>query len=294
MTQKKNGKDKSHKPLFSAEEDRLLKSFLVQTLPIVNLPVSALNIDESYNDRPRERMIQQIALHFSVALLGVLLVGQRSDGVHWVVDGASRTKGIKHRGENQRVVPCQVFQSEGQKQEAFLFSWFADKRSKTLIPLANKLNALGVAGVDRGFKKLIEQCGFSIPKVQGVGYYLQAYNLDDDGAALQKALYSIKAEWRDRHKLPGYMVLGVALVYRRYAPKAIDEQVRRILRNKTPDKLWETAVGRHIKTGGKTPRIHPEEKPAYIARVIVDAINRNPGKAGKLDLGKLDDSRVGA
>ena len=87
-------------------------------------------------------MIIQIYLHFSMALLGVLLVGLRSDGSLWVVDGATRVMGILRRGESQRIVPCLVFQSEGQKQESFLFSWFADKRSKTLIPLGNKLPTL--------------------------------------------------------------------------------------------------------------------------------------------------------
>ena len=153
---------------------------------------------------------------------------------------------------------------------------------------------MGVAGVDRGFKKLIEQCGLTIPKLQGVGYYLRAFNLDDDGAALQKALYSIRDAWRDRFRIPGYMVLGVAFVYNRYSPKAMDEPVRRILKRYSPDNLWDLAVRRNVRVGGKAPRIHPDERPGYIARVIVEAVNKNPGKLGKLDLAKLDNQRGGA
>jgi hypothetical protein len=298
MAQKQNGKDKSYRPLFSPEEEKLLKSILEQNPPVVNLAIGELHIDTSYNERPRERLTYQIHYHFSAALLGVLMVARRPDGSCWIIDGATRQAGLLRRGESKRIVPCQVFETEGPKQEALLFAWFSSKRARAQIPLANNLNALGVAGVDKGFKKLLTQCGFEILKLQGPGYYHRAFTLDDDGSALQKTLFSIKSCWLPKPgarqaRIPGTTVLGVAKVYCIYGQRPIDDQVRRIMTRFSPTQLYEKAVAKHVKAGGRTPNIHPNDRPGYIARILVDEINRNPGKSPKLDLAKLDDPRLG-
>jgi hypothetical protein len=51
---------------------------------------------------------------------------------------------------------------------------------------------------------------------------------------------------------------------------------------------------RWAKAGNKAPRIHPDDKPKLISRVLADEINKNPGKSGRIDILKLDESRIGA
>jgi len=297
MTPKANGKDERHREMFSPEEKKILRSILDQKPPIVDLPVAALNADMSYQERPRERIVNQVATNLSEALLNVLIIAQRPDSTYWVIDGESRRQGILRRGEKQRVVHCQVFQTEGQKQEALLFQWFNSNRSKQPIKLANSLIALGVAGVDRGFTKTIEECGFTLGKgrrqLRGPGYVLQAWNLDGDGTAMKKALYTLKDAWRENYRIHGYMLLGVARLYH-HVPKSIDEQVRRILQRNSPDAIMDRVARRYASAGGKSPRIHPDDKPKLVERVIADLINKNPGAAGKIDLAKLDETRAGA
>jgi hypothetical protein len=297
---KANGKAKKPptKPVFTVDEMKLLKSVLDQKPPIVELPISALNVDMSYQDRPRERIVHQVESNFSEALLGIFKVSRRPDGSYWVCDGESRRQGILRRGEKQRVVRCEIFELEGPKQEALLFAWFNSRRSKEPTKLETNLQAYGIAGTDHGFAKAVQDCGFTLVRggkrhLRGPGYAVQAWDLDGDGTAMRKALFALKDSWRDLYEIHGYMVLGVARLYH-YSRKTIDEQVRRILHRMPPNKIMDLVSRRWAKAGNKAPRIHPDDKPKLISRVLADEINKNPGKSGRIDILKLDESRIGA
>jgi hypothetical protein len=296
---KKNGKDvRPPKGIFSADEMKLLKPILEQKPPIIDLPVSSLNVDMSYQDRPRKRIVDQVATNFSEALLGIFKVSQRPDGSYWVCDGESRRQGILCRGEKQRVVRCEVFETEGQKQEALLFAWFNSRRSKEPTKLETNLQAYSTAGTDHGFGRAVHECGFTLVRggkhqLRGPGYALQAWDLDGDGTAMRKALFAVKEAWRDRYDIHGYMVLGISRLYH-YSRKTIDDQVRRLLHRKSPDMIMELVQRRWAKAGAKGARIHPDDKPKLVSRVLADEINKNPGRSGKIDIEKLDESRVGA
>ena len=299
---KKNGEAKAKrergKVMFTPEEMKILKPILDQNPPIVELSIDQLNVDMSYQNRPRERITNQIAAHFSEALLGILVVGQRPDGSYWICDGETRRQGILRRGEKQRVVRCLLFKTEGPKQEALLFAWLNSRRSKEPTKLETNLQAYGVAGTDHGFAKAIEECGFSLiaggkRHLHGPSYVKAAWDLDGDGTAMRKALFALKDAWKDHYKIHGYMVLGVARLYH-LTRKSIDEQLRRVLQRTPPDEIMDRVARRYSLAGGRKPRIHPDEKPKLVTRVLADLINKNPGKAGRIDLLKLDESRVGA
>jgi hypothetical protein len=293
-----NGKDKKTKPLFSAEEWQLLQHCLAQNPIISELPVEVLNIDYSYQTRPRDDMIYQIASQFCEPLLGVLKVSQRPDRTYWIADGATRALAILSRGEKHRLVRCEIYQTEGRQPEALLFAWLNSKRSKKPIKLETNLQAYNVAGTDRGFGKAVEKCGYVLVgggkrHLHGPGYVKQAWDLDGDGTVMTKTLFAIKDAWKDKYKVYGYMVLGIARVYH-YSRKTVDDQVRRVLQRKPPDEIMELVLRRYATAGGKA-RIHPDDKPRLISRVIVEQINRSPGKSGKIDITKLEsDARLDA
>ena len=187
---------------------------------------------------------------------------------------------------------------DGPKQEALLFAWFNSKRSKEPTKLETNLVAYGIAGTDHGFCKAVEDCGFAVGKggkrrLRGISYAQKAWDLDGDGSAMRKSLFALKESWRDLYDIHGYMVLGVARLYH-YSRKTIDEQVRRVLKRMPPNKIIDAVSRRWAKAGNKAPRIHPDDKPELISRVIAEEINKNPGRTGKIDIVKLDESRVGA
>jgi hypothetical protein len=292
MTQAANGAHKSRpaKPIFSADEQKLLKKILDQNPPIVELSAGDLNVDLSYQDRPRDRIVTQIVNHFSPAFLGVLKIAQRPDGTYWVCDGATRVQALLARGDKERLVRCEVFQTEGQRQEALLFAFFNSKRSKEPTKLITNLQAYSVAGTDKGFGAAIEHCGFSLTKgrrqLHGPSYVMQAWQLDGDGTAMKKALFTLKEAWRDLYPVHGYMVKGVALLYHTQR-RSIDEQLRRVLQRTPPEEIMDRVTRRYAAAGAKRSRIHPDDKPHLVARILADAINRNPGKSGTIDINKL-------
>ncbi len=279
------------KGIFSSEELEIIHTILDQDPPIVELPVEVLNIDYAYQTRPRERIQNQIVNDFHRALCGVLIVSQRPDKTYWVADGATRVLGILQRKEKHRLVKCLIFETEGRKVEALLFAWFNSNRSKAPIKLETNLQAYNVAGTDGGFGKAIEDCGYQLVgggkrHLRGPGYVKKAWDLDGDGTAVRKTLFAVKDAWKDNHTLHGYMMLGIARVYH-YARKTVDDQVRRFLHRASPERINELVAKRWARSGGKA-RLHPDDKPRLIARVIAEEINRNPGKSGKIDLGKLE------
>ena len=101
-----------------------------------------------------------------------------------------------------------------------------------------------ISGTDKGFVKALHTAGFDIKtghgrrKVHGPSYLNKAWNLDgknSDGETMQKALFAIKDAWKDTAQVTGYMTLGIALVYHAQKPKAVDGQVRTILKRNSPE-----------------------------------------------------------
>jgi hypothetical protein len=291
---KKPRTGKAKKGGFTPEEWAILAPILAQIPVIRELPVEILNIDMSYQDRPRERIVNQIATEFQEALLGVLKISQRPDGTYWVADGATRVLGILRRDEKHRLVRCEIFQTKGQQAEALLFAWSNSTRSKQPIKLGTNLQAYHVAGTDHGFGKLVEECGYrltgkGINSLRGPGYVKEAWDLDGNGTVLRKTLYAVKEAWKGLYPIHGNMLLGIALVYV-YPYRPVDEQVRRFLQRNPPSKIEEMITRRHVKSGIKTPRIHPGDRPPLIAALIVSEINKNPGRVGKIDFNRLQNA----
>lgn len=289
-----NGKDdkKPPKPLFTDEELKIIQPFLDQKPPIEEIPIGMLKVDMSYQDRPRDKIVRQVVDHFSEAWLGIFWVSRRPDGTRYLMDGVSRQTGLVQRGDHQYPARCLVFDTEGRKVEALVFAFLNSFRSKDPIKIENVYQAQYIAGTDGGFGAAVEQCGFKflrgVRQLRGPRYCKTAWDLDCDGGAMRKALYTIKDCWRDRYPVYGYMVLGVALLYHKYARRAIDDQVRNVLKRMSPDQIMEKVNKRYAKIGVKA-RLHPDDKPELVSRVLVDIINLHPGKTGKLDVSKLQE-----
>jgi len=284
--------------MFNEEERALIEPILKQKTHIVELPISSLDVDPSYQTRPRDRIVNQVANNFSEALLGTLKVSRRPDGSYWIIDGESRRQGLLRKGDKHRLLRCEVFETAGQRQEALLFAWFNSRRSREQTRLETNFKAYGVAGTDHGFNKAIEDCGFDLvgggkgKHLKGSSWVHKAWELDGDGASMCKALRALKEAWKGLYQLHGLTILGVAMLYHSQR-KAIDEQVRRALHRMPPDKLNDKVASLWTRGGGSARGLRPDEKPKLIATVLAKEINKNPGKSGKLDIGRLDEDRVG-
>jgi len=292
MSQSKMTADKADKPAkaqLSPAEHRVLQPILAQEPHYENISLKDLQIDYTYQDRPRDTLVRQIAEYFSPAMLGTLIVSKRPNGSLFVCDGATRKLGLELRGEGDRVVRCQVFNTDGVKQEALLFKFYNGARKA--VPLANRLTAEGVGGVDGGFLKTIKSIGFTLTgnskkALKGAGFVKKAYEIDDE--SMQKALFALKESWGEKHgRLDGVAVLGVTMIYSKV--RNCDMQVRRWLKGHGPEELSEIT---HIVYGGgkqlkKTLKLRPNQLPWFIAKAIGLDINRR-ARDKKLNLAQLD------
>jgi len=277
------------------DERTLLESVLCQDAVFKDIPLNKLYVDYSYQTRPREQLLAQIAEQFSSAMLGTLIVSKRPDGTMWVCDGVTRKLALEQRGEAGREVRCQVLNCTDAKQEALLFKFY-NGSARRAVPLASRLQAEGIAGVDHGFLNLVEQCGFALVgstnrTLKGIGYVYKAFNQDPE--ALKKALFALKSTWwASRLKLDGNTILGVTLVY--CSSRNVDADVRKFLEHTPPDKLDELI--NTVWGGGKKSlkaKLHPSSRPHFVAKAIGLSLNRKRhGRVVNLD--RLDEMRIDA
>lgn len=276
------------------EEQKLLRSVLAQEPRYEQLKLDDLNIDWDYQERKREQLVMQIATQLVPAWIGELRISERPDGTFWICDGVTRYLGLRKRNElgiehYLRSVRCEIVRTEGKRQEALLFKYYNSARKQ--VPLANRLQAEYLAGVDAGFGKIIKECGYKLigqsPNTLKGGHFVrQAFDLDN-GESLRKALFAIKSAWNGKHRLDGTVVLGVSKLICSQ-PRPIDDQLRRTLARCGPDKV-DDMVQRMWGGGHKVAAtLHPKDRPRFIARALGQLINKNPGRGSKIELGRID------
>jgi hypothetical protein len=280
------------KTLLTPEEEARVGHILRAKTQLVEIPIGSLNVDPDYQERKRRRIGDQIKRELYEGMLGVLKVSQRPDGTYWVIDGETRREAILNLegGDSQRLIRCELYQVPGPREESLLFAIFNSKRSHEPTNLSTNLQAYKVAETDHGFGKAIEECGYTFKgkfAIRGPHYVEKAWDLDGDGTAVKKALWSMGV-WRQRgYPIYGYLIEGVARLHHTQRPRAVDDQVRRILQRLSPDELMEKVIRRYARSSENRPRMHPDDKPKLVAKEIALEINKSPGKAGKIDLRKL-------
>jgi hypothetical protein len=103
-----------------------------------------LNVDHQYQrDNISKSRVLVIAAYFSWIAFGVLVVGRRSDGTLWVVDGQHRKLAADRRSD-VTVLPCLVFDMEEIKREAQAF--LAANTVRGPVKTLDKFRALVLSG----------------------------------------------------------------------------------------------------------------------------------------------------
>jgi hypothetical protein len=101
--------------------ERIRKENVMRLLKTENkkIGVDELHISDAYQRTVVPARVNRIAKGLDQDAFGSLTVGQRRDGTYWVVDGMQRLTAARKLGIG--MVPCDVFQSEGQEHEARVF-----------------------------------------------------------------------------------------------------------------------------------------------------------------------------
>lgn len=101
------------------------------------ISVDELNISDAYQRTIVPARVNRIAKNLDQDAFGSLTVGQRRDGSYWVVDGMQRLTAARKLGI--AMVPCDVFQSDGQEHEARVFR--LKNRERTNVSAVSLFNA---------------------------------------------------------------------------------------------------------------------------------------------------------
>lgn len=163
-----------------------------ERLTFRRLSVEDLNVDSSYQRKLRS--IKFLVENFNSLYFGVLVVGRRSDGSFYVVDGQHRFRAAEKVG--QKVIPCMVFDSEGSKHEAHVFTQL---NNHTKVQAVDKFLANLIAGCskERAIQNLLKRQGYEIGhgsqwySLSAAGAVISAYDL----GTLSEAIRCIDVAW---------------------------------------------------------------------------------------------------
>jgi hypothetical protein len=186
--------------------------------------VDELNIADSYQRTLVPARVNRIAKNLDQDAFGSLTVGQRRDGSYWVVDGMQRLTAARKLGIG--MVPCDVFQSDGQEHEARVFR--LKNRERTNVSACALFRAqltegdeqtIAIAAVvkDAGLKLALRDEGSHYPYIKAVKALEHSYaRVGGDG--LRNALSIIIEAWPGENgSLAGDMIEGMCWFLKKHS-----------------------------------------------------------------------------
>jgi hypothetical protein len=180
------------------------------------IAVEELRISDAYQRTIVPGRVSRIAKNLDQDAFGSLTVGQRKDGSHWVVDGMQRLTAARKLGI--AMVPCDVFDSEGQEHEARVFR--LKNRERTNVSSISLFRAqltegdeqsLAIADVVRraGFKLALREESAKWPYIRAVKALERSF-LRVGGEGLASAFSILNEAWPGEDgALQGDMIEGV-------------------------------------------------------------------------------------
>lgn len=216
--------------------------------------VDELNISDAYQRTIVPARVNRIAKNLDQDAFGSLTVGQRHDGSYWVVDGMQRLTAARRLGIG--MVPCDVFESEGQEHEARVFR--LKNRERTNVSSIALFRAqltegdeqsLAIAEVvqDLGLRIAIRDEKSGWPYIRAVKALERSF--DKGGReGLRLALQILSDAWPgEDNALQGDMIYGMSL----FIKKNPQFDVPRVV-----EKLRTKAVSGVLRAADATYRLH--------------------------------------
>ena len=110
-----------------AEEARIRNASQASTSGVRNISVSNLNVDHTYQQDVKTKLVNDIYEHLDPDLLGVIKVSLRADGSYWIIDGQHRYLAVRNSGQ-YLTMRCEVHTGLTVPQEAHLFNQLNTRR----------------------------------------------------------------------------------------------------------------------------------------------------------------------
>lgn len=229
--------------------DKVMGLVVKSALRVVKL--ADLSVDQSYQ-REVKTGHKSIVSDFNEEALGVPLVGQRSDGSLWVVDGLQRVTALKKLGRT--TVRAEVFASKGGEHEAEVFRLVNLNRTK--LTVQERFRALLASHDPMAWKvkEAVESCGYKLRLRGGrqsggerseltcISTLMFLSTLKGGMESIKFALLAAKEGWPgDLVGTHHLMVSGLAIFYGRHEGVVDLDRLYPRLRTITPQKVLYAA-----------------------------------------------------
>lgn len=225
--------------------------------------LSTTFVDAAYQ-RPLSNLVHKVAREFDPALVGALVLSERSDGRCAVVDGQTRVQGALKRGTPD-ALPAIVFKGLTRAQEADLFHRL--QRERRNMASYDGFRAALVAGDKdaKAIKRIADSVGYTLGRSDGnqqnltaVAALAAAYKRSPEN--LERVLIILKEAWGppregepDRHIPTGVVIRGLSywIAMRLKDGKEIDDgRMARHLSIQGPDNVNRKASAIREGIGG--------------------------------------------
>jgi hypothetical protein len=173
-----------------------------------NVQLSELHIDPEYQRAESKSMAKRLADNFRIEALDPILVGRRTDGSLWVVDGQSRV-GMAHI-KCWREIPARIFKSQGRAHEAELFK--DTNLNRRSMKKADLYHACMAAGDKETLEidTLLSRYGLRVsyskgwPNISGVSKLYDSYR----AGVLPLVLHSLTKAWPNNPEALKELTIG--------------------------------------------------------------------------------------
>lgn len=223
----------------------------------MNIPESKLNVCKETEYKPhyqRELELSWLKRTFTQGISKILfrrlLVGKRSDGSYWVVDGSQRLELARRSGWTS--IPCQVFDSTGFEMEAKIFALQDDRSS---LDGAERFHAQVMAKDPRALEILgiCTSMGFQLNYQKSTLGGLRAANLCCLGTVIRvyemgflpDSLKLMIDGWQSsKDSVRNEMLMGVALFLRTYSQVSKESLIKKMSTARfSAASIYATSVG---------------------------------------------------
>jgi len=199
------------------------------------IAVEELNISDAYQRTIITARVNRIAKNLDQDAFGSLTVGQRRDGSYWVVDGMQRLTAA--RKLDIAMVPCDVFDSDGQEHEARVFR--LKNRERTNVSAVSLFRAqmtegdeqtLSIAAVvkDAGLKLALREEKAKWPYIRAVKALERSFQRVG-GEGLRKAFALLDQAWTGEDgSVQGDMIEGMCYFIKKHPDYDANRLVSRL------------------------------------------------------------------
>lgn len=228
-------------PTLSPED--LLKSWPYR---FAIVPIDELLVDPTYQ-RPLTSFWREVSDDFNPALVGTLIVSERSNGTKSIIDGQTRWEAMRARG--MPGAPCLIYEGLSRAQEADLFADLQTRRRGMRTYHRFRAQLVAKQPMQVAIAKVVTGAGFELGvqetpnTLQSIAALERAFKVDKNGEHLADVLAVIREVWGTENKVAvSAQIMAGLSTFIRQQERLDYDRLKSRLRDVTPKLILNRAA----------------------------------------------------